>query len=329
MFRTGRLILSLAFIFSPAVFPVSAGATLLHTWVSASGSDSATCDISAPCKDLLTAYQNTTAGGEITCLNSGDFADSSSQLVIEKSITIDCEGALGSATAVPGGSSLQLILIETSPGAVVVLRGLDFDAAGEGSCGGAGGGLIAFNGGGTLHVQKTKINHAGDGCNGIFFLASGTAELDVSDCDITDNGTSGTGGGIYIVPSSGMTATVSIDRSHINNNYFGILASGKSGGIVKGTISDSVVSGNTEDGIAATSSGSNVWFLVDQTKVAGNAYGVAAGGSGAEILVRNSSVFNNTTGLNTSNGGTIYSYGTNSVNGNATNGAFTGAIGLQ
>jgi hypothetical protein len=170
MLRMGRQLVVLALVFSPVVLsaPAEANVMLLHTWVSAGGSDSGNCDISAPCKDLLTAYQNTTAGGEITCLNSGDFADFSSELVIEKSITIDCQGTLGSPSTVPLALSSQSILIETSAGDVVVLRGLDFDAMGLGSCGGAGGGLIAFNGAGTLHVQKTKINHIGDGCNGIF-----------------------------------------------------------------------------------------------------------------------------------------------------------------
>jgi hypothetical protein len=36
------------------------------------------------------------------------------------------------------------------------------------------------------------------------------------------------------------------------------------------------------------------------------------------ILASNSSVFNNTTGLHTGNGGALYSYGTNRVNGNVT-----------
>jgi hypothetical protein len=126
-----------------------------------------------------------------------------------------------------------------------------------------------------------------------------------------------------------MTATVSIDRSQITGNVFGIVSDGTSGGTIKGTIRDSVVSGNSEDGIAAISSGSPVWFLVDQTEVSGNTFGMAAGGSGTEILARNTSVFNNTTGLHTGNGGALYTYGNNSVNGNAANGAFTGAVGLQ
>jgi hypothetical protein len=88
------------------------------------------------------------------------------------------------------------------------------------------------------------------------------------------------------------------------------------------------VSGNTEVGVSAISAGSPAWFLVDQTEVSGNDYGLGAGGSGADILVNNSSVFGNATGLYT-NGGALYSYGNNRVNGNSTDGTFTGTLGLQ
>jgi hypothetical protein len=135
---------------------------------------------------------------------------------------------------------------------------------------------------------------------------------------------------IYVSPqSAGVEANLTVTRTQVQGNHFGIVGDGRSGGIIKGTISDSVVSGNSENGITALGSGSSVWFLVDQTKVSGNAYGLAAGGSGAEMLARNTSVFDNSTGLYTSNGGTLYSYGNNSINGNATNGAFTGTVGLQ
>lgn len=142
-----------------------------------------------------------------------------------------------------------------------------------------------------------------------------------------------TGGGIVagidIKPASGVTIDANIENSEIESNTYGIVADGTSGGAIHGTVSNSVVLDNTEDGIAAISSGSSAWLLIDETKVSGNAFGLAAGGTGAEILARNSSVFGNSTGLHTSGAGVLYSYGNNSVNGNTTNGAFTGTVGLQ
>jgi hypothetical protein len=328
MFKMNRLMFALALTLSPAALGSTAEASgLAHTWVTAGGNDMATCDISAPCATFAGAIGKTSAGGEISCVNSGDFGGGT--LTITASVTIDCEGTLGSPT-IAGGATVEFLTVQTSPGAVVVLRGVDFDALSQGSCT-TGGAIIRFNGAGVLHIQKSKINHAGGGCSGIAFEPSGgSAELDISDCDITDNATSGSGAGIYINPSSGLTGQVSIDRSHINNNYFGIFADGRSGGIIKVTIGDSVVSGNTEDGIAAISSGSSVVFMIDQTKVTGNsAAGLFADGSNAGMLARNSTVYGNAIGLYTGGGGALYSYGNNSVAGNSTNGAFTGTAGLQ
>ena len=331
MFRMGQRLLTLALVLSPAALPNPASATILvHTWVAsaaAGGNDSNNCDIAHPCADIYTAYQNTTAGGEITCLNSGDFGDASVDLSITKSITINCEGAVGSASTAAGGVQIQLLFVEISAGDVVVLRGLDFDLAGQGECLG-GGGTIEFQGAGVLHIQKSKISHSGE-CSGVYFEATGPAELDISDSDITDNGTSGTMAGVSIVPNSGAAAQVSIDHSHINNNYYGVVADGRNGGTIQATISDSVVSGNTENGITALSSGSSVVVMVDQTKVSGNLAGLFAGGSNTGILARNTTVFSNTVGLDTTGGGTLYTYGNNSVNGNTTNGAFTGTVALQ
>jgi hypothetical protein len=92
-----------------------------------------------------------------------------------------------------------------------------------------------------------------------------------------------------------------------------------------------VVTGNSQNGITASSSGSSVVLILDQTKVSDNGnHGLVAGGSGAGMLVRNTSVFNNGGGLFSESGGTLYSYGNNSVNGNNGNdGSFTGTVGLQ
>jgi hypothetical protein len=116
---------------------------------------------------------------------------------------------------------------------------------------------------------------------GIEFEPLANAQLFVSNTVISNNGnSSGITGGIYIVPGSGVAAEVSINRSEINGNYFGIVADGRSGGIIKGTIKDSVVSGNAENGITAISSGSSVVLITDQTNVTNNGVaGLAASGS--------------------------------------------------
>jgi hypothetical protein len=70
---------------------------------------------------------------------------------------------------------------------------------------------------------------------GIKFEPSANAQLFVVKSIIGDNGNNGGAtGGIYIVPASGMTATVSIDRSQIDGNIFGIVADGTQSGSVNG-----------------------------------------------------------------------------------------------
>jgi hypothetical protein len=260
----------------------------------------------------------------MSCVNSADFG----QLLITHAITIDCENAIGSRTSA-GGSNSSGITIITNSTDIVVLRALDVDGLGLGT-GGCSGGLIDVSGAGVLHLRKMKINHGLGGCSGVMLAAEGPLTLDVSNSDIIDNGSSGVAAGIYIEPNSGVQANVTIENSRIDSNYFGIIADGTQGGTIRGTISGSVVSGNTWNGITMASSGASAVFIVDQTKVSTNYHGLVAGGSGAGMLVRNSSVFNNTAGLYTTNGGMLYSYGNNSVNGNNGNdGSFTGTIDLK
>lgn len=303
-----------------ATFTSNGGSSLNHTWVASTGDDGNNCDQSAPCQTFSGAYAETSTAGEITCADSSDFG----QLLITHAITIDCQSAIGSQTSV-GGANTSGITIVTNSTDTVVLRGLDVDGLGA-VC---SGGLIYDSGAGVLHLQKVKINHGLGNCSGVAFIVEGTSTLDVTDSDITDNGSSGLASGIYIAPQFGAQANVSIENSRINANFFGIIGDGRSGGTIKGTISNSVVSENAVDGIAAVSSGASVWFLVDRTKISGNAYGLADGGSGTEILARNSGVFDNTTGLYANGGGTLYTYGNNSISGNTTNGTFTGTVGLQ
>jgi hypothetical protein len=308
-----------AMAFVVAANPARAGSNLI-SYVSNTGSNSNDCASPATaCGDFYTALSKTANYGEIDCVNAGSYA-SGGTVFITQSITIDCAGGVG--------WSLNGINVNGA-GIVVRLRNLTFDSDHNGFSGIDAQNMAA------LYVENCVITNFSGGFGpdfGIKFEPSANAQLFVTNTIISNNGNSGASditGGIYIVPGSGVTVEVSINRSEINGNTFGVVGDGRTGGIIKATISNSVVSGNTEDGIAAISSGSAVWFLVDQTEVSGNAYGLAAGGSGTEILARNTSVFGNTTGLHTGNGGAIYSYGNNSVNGNTTNGAFTGAVGLQ
>jgi hypothetical protein len=161
-----------------------------------------------------------------------------------------------------------------------------------------------------------------------------SGQLFIRNTVLRNNGSSSSSnnlsGGINIVPGPGGTAVVSIDKSQISGNYFGIVDDGRLGGSGKVTIKDSVVSGNTKNGITALSSGSSVLFVLDQTEASANgAAGLFASGSGTGIVARNTTVVDNAIGLDAASGGGLVSYGNNSVAGNATNGAFTATVSQQ
>src|SRR5882762_2594071 len=94
-----------------------------RTWVSGTGSDANPCTRSSPCATFTGALAKTTAGGEINCVDAGDYG----MVTIGKAITIDCAGTLGSILVPPGGDG---ITIEAGSSDVITLRNLSIDGAG-------------------------------------------------------------------------------------------------------------------------------------------------------------------------------------------------------
>ena len=300
-------------------------AQIQHTWVGSQGTDTGNCDRTAPCATWSYAYGRTTVGGEITCLDSGNFWS----LTIGHSITISCEGAIGSETVNTGAGFFNTFSIASTVATdVVTFRGLDVDGNGVVSTGGSG--LITFQGAGTLRLEKMRISNISGDRTGLLFVPNGTAKLYIVDSIIANNGTSGINAGVLIRPASGVTANVTIERTVIENNRFGIFADGSAGGTLRGLVSDSYVSGNINNGITIASAGTSVALGIDNVKVANNNFGLVASGTNAGMLVRRSFITANGTGLLTLSGGVLLSYRDNSLNGNTTtDGAFTGPVGLQ
>src|SRR5262245_55475231 len=68
---------------------------LPNTFVASNGTGS-TCSRVAPCADFQTAHNATNDGGDITCVDAGNYAPAGGfDLFITKSITIDCGGTAG------------------------------------------------------------------------------------------------------------------------------------------------------------------------------------------------------------------------------------------
>ncbi len=131
------------------------------------------------------------------------------------------------------------------------------------------------------------------------------------------------------MPASGVSVSVAIERTRIENNRFGIFFDGTAGGTIRGIVNDSVASGNVLNGISVNTSGANVGLMVDNTAVSGNSNGLAVGGAGGLILARRSSITANNLGLSVGSSGTIVTYRDNTLNNNTTDGAFSFALGTQ
>jgi hypothetical protein len=296
-----------------------------RSWVASYGSGS-TCSRAAPCADFATALGQTNAGGEINCVDQGDFGSGGAQLQITKSITIDCEGVQGRFGYIGGGAAIAVNVAATD---AVALRGLDIDGNGVANSG------IAFDGGAALHVEKCVIhNFAGGGFGwGIVderFINT-TSELFVSDTVLENNGTASSGGGILIVPEvANAVIRVTLNRVEARNGYFGIKADATfvTGGVINMTVRDSVSSGNRSNGIVATgnASGPAIIMMVERTTSSQNAtagFGVIADGPKSTITLTGSTVMGNINGVGASNGGQLISFQDNKVILNSTNGTPT------
>lgn len=287
-----------------------------HSYVSGKGGGTL-CTLATPCADLGTAVAATLVDGEISCLDGGP-SSFYGTVSISQNITIDCAG-------VPAAS---LYITINGAGIVVTLRNLTLTTLGTGNNG------IDFQNGGALFVENCVIENFAHNAPGIglrFAPSSGTAKLFVTDSVIKNSGIpigpAKGGGGIYVRPAAGAAAAVTIERTRVENNFYGIYANSGSGGTVHGVVRDSVVSGNTKSGITAVNSGTRL--LIENTTVTANQIGLVATAS-ANMLVNRSGIVLNNTGLYTASGGTLSSYKTNNVNNNTSaDGAFTAAVALK
>ena len=292
-----------------------------QTFVSGAGAGVA-CTRAAPCATFQAAHDVTDAGGQITCLDSGTFAGASI-VTINKSITIDCGGSVGTVFA----SGAQGFLINTA-GVIVRLRNLMINGGGGSSTG------IRFTNGAALFVENCVITNFTDtNARGISFApTSGTPKLFVSDTTITNNNEPSTGLGIAIeiVPSGATSVRAVIDRVRLQNNRQGFLASAPAGQTTIVQLRDSVISGNLTNGIHAIGSAGFAAFVVERSSLMFNGgNGVLSNGANAAVHIGGSSVIGNGGGLISASGGKIFSYQNNQATGNTTDGAPTNILTLK
>jgi hypothetical protein len=294
--------------------PVALGATANRTFVKSNGLASNTgasppCNLQAPCDTFATALSVTNSSGEINCVDSGN--GGYGPLTITQSVTIDCGGQLG---AIDVTANFANGITINSPSAVVKLRNLTINGNGHGSSIG-----INISNAAEVVIENCVIQNFGSAA--ISAVTSNSSQLAVADALIANNGF-----GVSIQNTGSGTIDFLVDRVRIVQNnkggVQGISAFSSNGGTLTGTVRDSVVTGFGNAGILADAAGGPVTVSLDHTHVTNNLFGVASL-AGAAVILNNSTIQVNNTGLSTSNGGAIFSYGNNAINGNQPNGSAT------
>lgn len=235
-----------------AAAPSAASAQATRTWVSGVGDDVNPCSRTAPCKTFAGAISKTAAGGEIDCLDPGGFGS----VTITKSITIDCNGVVGSTLFAGATSGISI----NGTDIVVTLRNLQVTGAGTGLVGvrfvngrrlilenvlvaqaaqagvlvntmAGAGGLVINNSQIINNVDGLRVGHGItsisnsviSGNSGLAVIAENTGIINADDNLITNNGVgvqAGNGG------AGQANATVNISNNGVNGNLSGFVCAG-------------------------------------------------------------------------------------------------------
>ena len=283
--------------------PALAVGSQIRTFVASTGSDANPCSRVAPCRTFGAALAQTASGGEIVALDSGGYG----AVVINQAVTIVAAPGIQASISPSSGTA---ITVDAGPSDVVVLRNLYLNAQG-------GENGVRYLGAAALHVEQLVIN--GFTNAGIWMILLTTAsDLYVADTIIRNSGSSG----IQLSSASGV-ADVSIVRTRLEHNFFGVWADTN----VRASIKDTIASGNGGAGFIASSGSSPVELNLEGCVASGNTVGIQASSfsSTATVRVSNCSVTGNADGIVAGTNGSILSRSNNTVEGNtASDGAFSG-----
>ena len=293
-------------IFTLAVGMV-AQAQATRTWVSGVGDDVNPCSRTAPCKTFAGAISKTAAGGEINALDPGGYG----ALTITKAITIDGGPTLASVLA----AGTNGFIVNAGANDRVTIRRVTINGATTGING------IRYLAGQTLHLDNVHIFkfRSASGGRGVDVNMTSAGQVFMNDVTIRDCLSDGIRLTSTVVP---LLATM--NRVQVEKCANGIVVADRS----RATIRDSVISTNSGVGVLTQTPTNDAETNIENTILVYNGIGVQAGTGGSNVKVRISNLFvsGGGTGL-FNNGGTLTSFGNNSVFGNATD--VTGAVGTQ
>ena len=285
--------------------PALAVGSQIRTFVASTGSDANPCSRVAPCRTFGAALTQTAGGGEIVALDSGGYG----AVTISQAVTIVAAPGIQASISPSSGAA---ITVSAGAGDVVVLRNLYLNAQGADTG-------ILYQSAAALQVENLVVN--GFTSYGIFMNLTSASELYVADTIVRNNG----GAGISLASAYlGGIANVSIVRTRLEKNFDGIVAAQS----VRVSIKDTIASGNAGTGFVAAAfvTPAPVEINLEGCVASGNTYGIYAASASvaATVRVSNCSMTGNATGVFAGTNGVILSRGNNTVEGNTTDGTFTG-----
>ncbi len=255
----GRLLTAVALLFlsvGPA-HAVPSGPGLFRAYLSISGNDANPCTLPLPCRLLPAALAATANGGEVWLLDSANY--NTSGVSVTKSVTIlAVPGVIGSIVGTGGSNAIEV----STPGVSLALRNvivLNFDTGVNGIYfAGAklslhGCLIMGFTNGSGVYVDSAaKVDivetTVRDGADGIRF--SGGASGTISRSHLLGNSSTG----FWAFPTNSATVTANISDSVMNNNAYGVVASGF-GGPSRVYVTRTMASGNSLDGFETSTNG--------------------------------------------------------------------------
>jgi Right handed beta helix region len=277
----------------------AAHAQATRTWVSGVGDDANPCSRTAPCKTFAGAISKTAAGGEISVLDPGGFG----VVTITKAITINGDGTLAGILS----AGTTGIIVNAGVNDRVTIRSVSINGAGTGLNG------IRYLAGKSLSVENCTIS--GFTTRGIDMSVTANAKLFVQNTTITNGAT-----GIFITSSGGQAQAI-IDDVRLTGltNGLEVFTNGRA------SVTDSVVSGNTSNGILASAATARV-NVADSNITFNDLVGVNCNANAAIIRISNNMINNNTTGMSIAAGCIVESTNDSS---DAGNGGTTAANAVQ
>ena len=288
-----------------------------RVFVSSAGIDVGTCTISSPCRSFSYAMTQVAATGEVIAIDTAGYGT----FTINQAVSVIAAPGVAAFIAVTSGTGIS---VHATSGAVI-LRGLVLSGSGA-TIG------IDFSFATSLGVERCAVN--GFSTAGIVTVRANTAaqpRLRIEECTIRNNND-----GILTETdgvSSSTIAPVTISNSTVSDNGYGFLAADNT----RASVTDTTFSGNAV-GVASRSSAdfSVAEVTLERCTITQNTFaGIQAGGLGATrirgyIRIADNLITGNSTGVIESADGVIYSMNTgadktNTIEGNATNGSFSGS----